>query len=74
MRKNDGLENYLKKKEFYFLYFHIREVFSHSRECGSRAAFPGGSQMIQEGSHACNLIFKDFLFFNPNDKLGLGLI
>ena len=47
MRKNDGLE----KKIFFFLYFHIREVLSHSRECGRRAAFPGGSRMIREGSH-----------------------
>ena len=38
---------------FFFLYFHIREVLSHSRECGSRAAFPGGSRMIREGSHVC---------------------
>ena len=64
-RKNDGLENYLKKKKkifFFFLYFHIREVLSHSQECGSRAAFPGGSQMIWEGSHVCD-IFCLFFFF-----------
>ena len=48
MCKNDGLEK--KKKK---LYFHIREVRSHSREYGSRAAFPGGSRMIREGSHVC---------------------
>ena len=42
-----------KKKNFFFLYFHIREVLSHSRECGSRAAFPGGSRMIREGSNVC---------------------
>ena len=52
MSKNDGLENYLKKKKFFFfLDFHIREVLPHSRECGSWAAFPGGSRMIREGSH-----------------------
>ena len=56
MSKNDGLENYLKKKKknfffFFFLDFHIREVLPHSRECGSRAAFPEGSRMIREGSH-----------------------
>ena len=44
-----------KKSVFFFLlYFHIREVLSHSRECGSWAAFPGGSRMIREGSHVCN--------------------
>ena len=42
-----------KKKKKIFLYFHIREVLSHSRECGSRAASPGGSRMIREGSHVC---------------------
>ena len=42
---------YVKKKKIFFLYFHIREVLSHSRECGSWAAFPGGSRMIREGSH-----------------------
>ena len=38
MSKNDGLENYLKKKEKrkkkFFLYFHILEVLPHSRESG----------------------------------------
>ena len=56
MRKNDGLENYLKKKKkknFFFLYFHIREILSHSQECGSQALFLGGSWMIREGSHVC---------------------
>ena len=47
----------LKKKYYFFFcccwYFHIREVPSHSRECGSWAAFPGGSRMIREGSHVC---------------------
>ena len=33
------------------MYFHIQEVLSHSRECGSWAAFAGGSRMIREGSH-----------------------
>ena len=47
MHKNDGLEEKKKKN----LYFHIREVLSHSQECGSWAAFPGGSRMIREGSH-----------------------
>ena len=40
-----------KKKIFFFLYFHIREVLSHSWEGGSLAAFLGGSQIIREGSH-----------------------
>ena len=61
MCKNDGLENYLKKKKkkifFFFLYFHIREVLPHSRECGNRAAFPGGSRMMREGSHVCPIIY-----------------
>ena len=46
MCKNDGLEK-KKKKKIFFLYFYIREVLSYSRECGSRAAFPGGSRMIR---------------------------
>ena len=45
MRKNYGLENYLKKKK------KKKMVLSHSRKCGSQAAFPGGSWMIREGSH-----------------------
>ena len=61
MRRNDGLEYYKKKKKkkklFFFFYFFFvfsnLEVLSHSRECGSRTAFPGGSQMIREGSHVC---------------------
>ena len=52
----------LKKKKkkifFFFLYFHIWEVLSHSQECGSRAAFLGGSRMIREGSHVCSCISK----------------
>ena len=59
MHKNDGLE---KKKIFFFffffLYFHIREVLSHSRECGSRATFSGGSRMIREGSHVWYILSK----------------
>ena len=39
---------------FFFLYFHIWEVLSHCRECGSRVAFLGGSRMIREGSHVCD--------------------
>ena len=34
-----------------FGFHHIWEVLSHLRECRSLAAFPGGSQMIREGSH-----------------------
>ena len=45
-----------KKNKSFFLCFHIREVLSHSRECGSRAAFPGGSRMIREGSHVFQLL------------------
>ena len=51
MRKNDGLEKKKKKIFFFVLFFHIQEVLSHSRECKSWAAFPGGSRMIREGSH-----------------------
>ena len=47
MCKNDGLEIISKKKKK----IHIQEALSHLRECGSRAAFPGGSEMIWEGSH-----------------------
>ena len=52
MHKNDGLEFFFFFF-FFFSYFHIREVLSHSRECGSQAALLGGSRMIQKGSHLC---------------------
>ena len=38
------------KKEFFYFFF----IFTSGRlclTCGSRAAFPGGSRMIREGSH-----------------------
>ena len=50
---------------FFFLYLHIREVLSHSQECRSQAAFPGGSRMIREGSHVCIWFF----LFGPNFDL-----
>ena len=42
------------KKIIFFLYFHIQEVLSDSRECGSQVAFPGDSPMIREGSLECS--------------------
>ena len=70
MRKNDGLG---KKKKNFFLYFHIREVLSHSRECGSWAAFPGGSRMIREGSHVWITIFATKIdFFFRREKTSLS--
>ena len=75
MHKNDGLEKKKKKKKF-FLYFHIREVLSHSRECGSWAAFPGGSRMIREGSHVCSYAYESFLepLHNHHPSLSLPCI
>ena len=49
------------------IYFHIREILSHLRECRSQAPFPGGSQMIREGSHVwCQegIVMTSFAFFN----------
>ena len=59
MCKNDGLENYLQKKKFFFWYFYIREILSHSWES---APFLGGSRIIWEIYVFVNFYKKLFHF------------